>query len=620
MVAAANPRGPAAGRRARVTLTTVVTPIEDYALLSDCRTAALVSREGSIDWLCVPRFDSPSVFGALLGGPDQGRWSLRPADAQATATRHYDGDTFLLVTRWETASGVAEVHDAMPVDLQRRDVTRRIDVLRRIVGVSGEVVFDHELRVRFDYARALPWMRQTGTRSAPELTAIAGPDALVVRGAPLRADDHSHRGEVTVRAGDQVDISLTWHPSHRHAPEPLDAEAARIESRDWWRDWAARIDHTGPFEASVVRSLLVLRALSHRDTGGIVAAPTTSLPEQFGGARNWDYRYVWLRDAALTLQALLEHGFVGVAHHWREWLLRAIAGDAADMQIMYGIAGERELPERELSSLPGYDGAAPVRIGNGASAQYQADVVGEVMLALAAARDAGLEESHFSWPMERSLLRNTGENLDRPDNGIWEIRGEPRHFTHSRVMMWAAFDRGIRAVEEHGLSGPVDQWRQRRDTLRAEIDAHGVAEGRFVQHEATTEVDASLLLIPQVGYCAPDDPRMLATVAEIERTLLHDGLVRRYRTGTGVDGLAGGEHPFLACSFWLVQQYAATGRRDEATALMERLCGLANDLGLLSEEYDVEHGRHVGNTPQAFSHLALVRAADALRAADAPTA
>ncbi|WP_052226664.1 glycoside hydrolase family 15 protein [Microbacterium mangrovi] len=590
----------------------MVTPIEDYALLSDCRTAALVSREGSIDWLCVPRFDSPSAFGALLGGPDQGRWSLRPADPAATATRRYDGDTFLLITRWETATGVAEVHDVMPVDGHRHDVTRRIDVLRRVVGVSGEVVFDHELRVRFDYARALPWMRQTGTHAAPELTAIAGPDALVVRGAAFRADDHRHRGQVIVAAGEQVDISLTWHPSHRKAPEALDADAARAETREWWQDWAARIDHNGPFEASVVRSLLVLRALSHRDTGGIVAAPTTSLPEQFGGARNWDYRYVWLRDAALTLQALLEHGFVGVAHHWREWLLRAIAGDAADMQIMYGIGGERELPEHEMPSLPGYDGASPVRVGNDASGQYQADVVGEVMVALAAARDAGLEESHYSWPMERALLRETGDRLEEPDNGIWEIRGEPRHFTHSRVMMWAAFDRGIRAVEEHGLKGPVDQWRRRRDTLRAQIDEHGVAEGRFVQHDATTEVDASLLLIPQVGYCAADDPRMLATVAEIERTLLRDGLVRRYRTDTGVDGLEGDEHPFLACSFWLVQQYAASGRRDDAVALMERLCGLANDVGLLSEEYDVEQHRHVGNTPQAFSHLALVRAADAL--------
>jgi len=597
---------------ARTTLTVVVTPIEDYALLSDCRTAALVSREGSIDWLCVPRFDSPSVFGAILGGPDHGRWSLRPADPNATATRRYDGDTFLLVTRWETPTGVAEVHDVMPVDPHRHDAVRRIDVLRRVVGISGEVVFDHELRVRFDYARSLPWMRQTGTRDEPELTAIAGPDALVVRGAELRADDHRHRGEVTVRAGEHVDVVLTWHPSHRKAPAPLDADAAHSSTRAWWEEWAERIDHEGPFEQEVVRSLLVLRALSHRDTGGIVAAPTTSLPEQFGGARNWDYRYVWLRDAALTLQALLEHGFVGVAHHWREWLLRAIAGDAADMQIVYGIAGEREIGERELASLPGYDGAAPVRVGNGASGQYQADVVGEVMLALAAARDAGLEESHYSWPMERALLRHTGEHLDEPDNGIWEIRGEPRHFTHSRVMMWAAFDRGIRAVEEHGLSGPVDQWRRRRDTLREQIDAHGVAEGRFVQHDATTEVDASLLLIPQVGYCAADDPRMLATVAEIERTLMRDGLLRRYRTDSGVDGLDGDEHPFLACSFWLVQQYAASGRRDDANALMERLCGLANDVGLLSEEYDVEHRRHVGNTPQAFSHLALVRAADRL--------
>jgi GH15 family glucan-1,4-alpha-glucosidase len=592
----------------------VTTPIEDYALLSDCRTAALVSREGSIDWLCVPRFDSPSVFGAIVGGEEQGHWSLRPADATATAARRYDGDTFLLITRWETPTGVAEVHDVMPVDVHRHDTTRRIDVLRRVVGVSGEVVFDHQLRVRFDYARSMPWMRQTGTHAEPELTAIAGPDALVVRGAPLHADDHMHRGEVTVRAGEQVDISLMWHPSHRDAPEPLDADAARETTRDWWRDWAARIDHDGLFEDSVVRSLLVLRALSHRDTGGIVAAPTTSLPEQFGGARNWDYRYVWLRDAALTLQALLDHGFTGVAHHWRSWLLRAIAGDAADMQIMYGIGGERDLAEREMPSLPGYDGASPVRVGNGASNQYQADVVGEVMLALAAARDAGLEESHYSWPMERALLHHAAHNIDRRDNGIWEIRGEPQYFTHSRAMMWAAFDRGIRAVEEHGLPGPVDHWRELRARLRDEIDTHGVANGHFVQYAGTTEVDASLLALSQIGYCTADDPRMLATVAAIEDTLMPDGLVLRYRTASGVDGLAGTEHPFLACSFWLVQQYARSDRRDDAIALMRRLCGLANDVGLLSEEYDVEDHRHVGNTPQAFSHLALVRAADALAA------
>ena len=412
---------------------------------------------------------------------------------------------------------------------------------------------------------------------------------------------------------------MTWHPSHHAPPEQLDVDAVLAQTTQWWQSWADRIEHGGVYHDDVVRSLLLLRALSHQDTGGIVAAATTSLPEHFGGVRNWDYRFVWLRDAALTLQALIEHGFIGVAHHWRTWLLRAIAGDAGQMQIVYGIDGERDLWERELKSLPGYEGSAPVRIGNGAAEQYQADVVGEVLLALGAARDAGLEESAFSWPLERALLAHVAEQLDRPDNGIWEIRGEPRKFTHSRVMLWVAFDRAVQAVHEHGLDGPVERWERIRAELEAEIDAQGydAERGHFVQSYGTSEVDAALLVLPQVGFCAPDDPRMLGTVAEIERTLMADGLVHRYRTTTGVDGLAGHEHPFLACSFWLVVQYAASGRLADATALMDRLCGLANDVGMLSEEYDVHAHRHAGNTPQALSHLALVRAADAIAAASA---
>ncbi|MBN9188158.1 MAG: glycoside hydrolase family 15 protein, partial [Microbacterium sp.] len=414
-------------------------PIEDYALLSDCRTAALVSRDGSIDWLCVPRFDSASVFGALLGDEEQGCWSLRPADPEAVSTRAYAGDTFELVTRWETAEGVAEVHDVMPVDKRHLDVVRRVDLIRRVVGISGRVEFVNHLRMRFDYARAIPWVRQAGTADAPELRAIAGPDALVLRGVAVAPDDHAHSGRLAVAAGETRDLSLTWHPSHHAPPEQLDVDAVLAQTTEWWQSWADRIEHGGVYHDDVVRSLLLLRALSHQDTGGIVAAATTSLPEDFGGVRNWDYRFVWLRDAALTLQALIEHGFIGVAHHWRTWLLRAIAGDAGQMQIVYGIDGERDLWERELKSLPGYEGSAPVRIGNGAAEQYQADVVGEVLLALGAARDAGLEESAFSWPLERALLAHVAEQLDRPDNGIWEIRGEPRKFTHSRVMLWVAF-------------------------------------------------------------------------------------------------------------------------------------------------------------------------------------
>ncbi|MGM7668507.1 glycoside hydrolase family 15 protein [Microbacterium sp. A93] len=591
-------------------------PIEDYALLSDCRTAALVSRDGSIDWLCLPRFDAPSVFGALLGDPSHGRWLLRPQDAEATVARHYLPDTFILVTRWESASGVAEVQDFLAI------TEDRTDVVRRIVGISGTVEFTTELRMHFDYARALPWVRQVGTPEAPALHATAGPEAVIVRGVALVASDHAHTATFEISAGETRDLTLAWFPSFEDAPVPLDVEPAIARTRSWWQGWASSIAHEGPHRGAVVRSLLVLRALTNRDTGGIVAAPTTSLPEQFGGPRNWDYRFVWLRDAALTLEALIAHGFLEEVHHWRRWLLRAVAGEPEEVQIMYGIAGERDLAERELSSLPGYDGAAPVRIGNGAVDQYQADVIGEVLVALEAARLAGLDETEFSWPLQRALIARVIAGVDRPDNGIWEIRGEPQFFTHSRVMMWAALDRGVRAVREHGMSGDAEVWAHMCDRLRAEIDERGVhPDGYFVQHYDSGEVDASLLTLPQVGYCAADDPRMLRTVERMEQTLVRDGLLMRYRTSSGVDGLEGGEHPFLACSFWLVEQYAASGRIDDARALMDRLVGLANDVGLLSEEYDVEGARHAGNTPQAFSHLTLVRAADALaghtgRAAD----
>lgn len=583
-------------------------PIEDYALLSDCRTGALVSKEGSIDWLCLPRFDAPSLFGALLGEAANGCWTLRPVDETATSERHYVSDTFILVTRWETADGVAEVHEFMPLQPSRSDV------VRRIVGITGRVEFVTELRLHFDYSRRLPWVRQVGTSEEPALRATAGPEAVIVRGVRLVAEDHRHRGTLTVSADEAHDLTLSWFPSHEHPPTPLHVDDAIAATRSWWQGWASGIQHDGAYRGEVVRSLLVLRALTNKDTGGIVAAATTSLPEEFGGSRNWDYRFVWLRDAALTLEALIAHGFLTEAHHWRRWLLRAVAGEPNEVQIMYGIAGERDLIERELTSLPGYGGAAPVRIGNGAVDQYQGDVIGEVLVALECARLAGLEEGSFSWPLQRALIEQVIASIDRPDNGIWEIRGEPQWFTHSRVMMWAALDRGVRAVQEHGLAGDADRWAAVRDSLRDEIDERGVDadQGYFVQHYGSTEVDASLLVLPQVGYCAPDDPRMLRTVEQIERTLLTDGFLRRYRTESGVDGLDGGEHPFIACSFWLVEQYATTGRLDEARDLMERLVGMANDLGLLSEEYDVGQDRQAGNTPQALSHLSLIRAADAL--------
>lgn len=590
----------------------MATRIEDYALLSNCRTAALVSKTGSIDWLCLPRLDSASTFGALLGDESHGRWALRPADPDATVTRRYDRDTFVLITRWQSGDAIAEVHDFMPIEPDPSVDIRRTDVVRRIVGIRGSMTFEQRLSIRFDYSRAMPWVRQTGTPRQPRLIAMAGPDALILRGAKLRPTGREHRGEVAVSAGERRDLLLTWFPSHRPTPDELDVDDQLERTRTWWQSWADRVEHSGPHHESVVRSLLILRALTNHETGGIAAAATMALPEEIGGERNWDYRYVWLRDAALTLEALLDHGFLALAENWRTWLLRAVAGDPADLQIMYGLAGERDLTERVLDALPGYEGSTPVRVGNGAASQYQADVVGEVLVTLSAARSAGLKESAFSWPLERKLLHFVAEQIERRDHGLWEIRGEPHMFTHSRVMIWASFDRGVRAVEEFGLDGPVDTWRALRDRMRDEIDREGVRNGHFTQYYGTDEVDASLLLLAEVGYCTPDDPRMLATVDRLEQTLMHDGLLHRYRTDTGVDGLAGGESPFLACSFWLVEQYAATDRRDEADALMQRLCALANDVGMLSEEYDPVAERQVGNTPQAFSHLALVRAADAL--------
>ncbi|MFE4952325.1 glycoside hydrolase family 15 protein [Leifsonia sp. NPDC056665] len=583
-------------------------PIEDYALISDCFTGALVGRDGSIDWLCLPRYDSQSTFGALLGTEDHGRWLLAPSDPEATSTREYERDTMILVTRWRTATGEVEVVDAMPMG------DHRADLVRRVRGVSGHVELREELRIRFGYASAIPWVRKMTDEKPAALVAVAGPDGLVFRGSALHAADHAHEGRFTVHAGQTVDLSMTWFPSHRPAPAALDVETSLQNTREWWTMWAESCDHEGPYRAEVVRSLLILRALTHLETGGIVAAATTSLPEQFGGERNWDYRYVWLRDASLTIAVLLAHGYDDSVDHWRDWLLRAIAGDPGDVQIMYGLAGERDLAERELDSLPGYQGAHPVRIGNGASTQFQADVIGEVMLALDHGRTAGVQETRFSWALQRALMGYLEQNWRKPDHGIWEIRGEPQTFTHSRGLVWAAFDCAIRGVEQFGLDGPVERWRHLRDEIRADIEANGYDEGRgsYVQYFGSTEVDASLLLLAQVGYCAFDDPRMLGTVKAIEQDLLRDGLPLRYRTEKGVDGLPPGEHPFLACSFWLVEQYARSHRIDDATRLMDRLVSLANDVGMLSEEYDVEGRSQVGNTPQALTHLALVRAADAI--------
>ncbi|MFC5928673.1 glycoside hydrolase family 15 protein [Cryobacterium melibiosiphilum] len=623
--------------------------IEDYALISDCHTAALVGRDGSIDWLCLPRYDSASMFGALLGDPNHGRWQLAPTSALTTdaaappagttATRAYRGTTFILTTVWTTPAGRVEVTDFMPHG------NGRADVVRRVRGISGTVEMTQDLRIRFGYATSVPWVRQLdhseGASPGPHghgLIAVAGPDAIVVRGPKMHADDHRHRSTFTVTANETVDIQLAWYPSHQPIPFPIDVDAALRTTAAWWEGWARTCSHDGPLRDQVVRSMLVLRALTHEETGGIVAAATTSLPEQAGGVRNWDYRYVWLRDASLTLEVLLSHGYAEEAEEWRAWLLRAIAGDPNDVQIMYGLSGERYLPERSLTSLPGHRGAAPVRVGNGAVDQFQSDVIGEVMVALHSARAAGVTETKFSWPLQRALMKFLEDNWRRPDQGIWEVRGPARHFTHSRVMVWAAFDRAVRGITECGLPGPLERWTALRDEVRRDIDENGfntelnsftqyygsTEDSGSTEDPGSTEADAALLVLAQVGFCAPTDPRMLGTVARLERTLLRHGLLLRYRTDSEtqpdatVDGLPPGEHPFLACSFWLVEQYARSGRADDANALMSRLLGFVNDVGLISEEYDVPGGHQMGNTPQALSHLALVRAADAIAAGAAP--
>jgi GH15 family glucan-1,4-alpha-glucosidase len=583
-------------------------PIEDYAMISDCQSAALVGRNGSIDWLCFPRYDSPSMFGALLGDESHGRWLLAPEEDAATSTRAYVENTFMLVTRWTTSTGEVEVTDFMPHG------NRSADIVRRVRGVSGTVSMRQEVRIRFDYARAVPWVRQVQGEDTPGIIATAGPDAVIIRGPRLRPHGEKHEGVFEVAAGDTVDLVLNWYPSYRDAPRAIDVDALALSTRAWWDEWTSGISHQGAYHEHVVRSLIVLRALTHEDTGGIAAAATTSLPEQFGGARNWDYRYTWLRDASLTLSVLINHGYLEEATAWRGWLLRAIAGDPADVQIMYGLAGERDLVERELPNFPGYEDSSPVRIGNGAVDQYQADVIGEVMVALQEAREKGIRDQRHAWPVQRALMTFTEEHWQRKDSGIWEMRGAERYFTHSRVMVWAAFDRAIKAHERFGLDGPVARWQSLRSRIEEEIEEQGFDKerGTYVQAYGSTEVDASLLILPQVGYVKATDPRMLGTVAAIEQDLMPDGLVMRYRSGQSDDGLAPGEYPFLACSFWLVEQYASSGRHDDALRLMDRLVGLANDVGLLSEEYDIKGGRQAGNTPQALSHLALVRAADAI--------
>ena len=583
--------------------------IEDYALLGDLQTAALVERGGSIDWLCFPRFDSDACFAALLGGPENGRWLLAPT-SPATSSRRYLHDTLVLETTWETEDGsVARVLDFMPPRGKAPDLVRIVE------GVRGRVEFRSELTIRFGYGRVVPWVRKR-THEENTRVALAGPDALCFR-TPARTRGEGMRtvSELAVDEGERVPFVLTWFPSHEDVPAQVDAEVALAETESFWREWseACPLELPESWAPIVRRSLIVLKALTYQPTGGIVAAPTTSLPESIGSVRNWDYRYCWLRDATLTLLALLHCNHADEAGEWRRWLIRAVAGDPADVQIMYGVAGERRLDEYELPWLDGYEGSAPVRVGNAASEQFQLDVYGEVLDCLYQARAHGLPFDPNAWKIQLALLDHLEGTWDKPDAGIWEIRGEPRHFVHSKAMAWVAFDRAVRTIEEgHGPDGPVDRWRAVRDEIHREVCEKGFDErlGSFVQSYGSHELDASLLLLPLVGFLPASDERIRGTVEAVERDLLQGGFLLRYRTRQdGVDGLPPGEGVFLPCSFWLADCYELLGRHDDAHALFERLIGLSNDLGLLSEEYDPAGDRLLGNFPQAFTHLALVNTA-----------
>ncbi|MET9484577.1 glycoside hydrolase family 15 protein [Streptomyces sp. NPDC006638] len=577
--------------------------IEDYALIGDLQTAALVGRNGSIDWLCLPRFDSAACFAALLGDEDNGHWRIAPKDAGDSTRRSYVDDTLVLESVWETRTGAVKVTDFMP----QRDTAP--DIVRIVEGLSGSVEMRSTLRLRFDYGSVVPWMR----RSDGHRVAVAGPDSVWLRSEPHVKTWGQHFttfSSFTVGAGEKVAFVLTWHPSHKKRPDLIDPYEALEQSLEGWREWSARCRYDGPHRDAVMRSLITLKALIYAPTGGIVAAPTTSLPEEIGGVRNWDYRYCWLRDSTLVLGALLSAGYLDEAAAWRDWLLRAVAGDPADLQIMYGVGGERRLPETELTWLRGYEGSSPVRTGNEAVEQLQLDVYGEVMDSLHLARASGLPATSHAWKLQLSLLGFLESRWREPDEGLWEVRGPRRHFVHSKVMAWVAADRAVRTLEDDpSLPGDVARWRAMRDEVHDEVCAKGYDPVRntFTQSYGSGELDAAALLIPQVGFLPPDDPRVVGTVDAVREELMQGGFVRRYSTeGPLVDGLPGGEGTFLVCSFWLADALRMTGRHDEAEELFARLLELRNDVGLLSEEYDPVAGRQLGNFPQAFSHIGLV--------------
>ncbi|MER8236790.1 glycoside hydrolase family 15 protein [Streptomyces sp. NPDC101490] len=590
--------------------------IDDYALIGDLQTAALVGRDGSVDWLCLPRFDSAACFTALLGDEDNGHWRIAPKGATTCTDRRYAEDSLILETYWETRTGTVKVVDFMP----QRD--RAPDLMRIVEGVSGTVEMSAVLRLRFDYGSIVPWMR----RSEGHRVAVAGPDAVWLRSDPpvkTWGQQFSTCSSFTVSAGEKVAWVLTWHPSHEPRPELVDPHQALEQSLADWREWAARCTYRGPYREAVMRSLITLKALTYAPTGGIVAAPTTSLPEEIGGVRNWDYRACWLRDSSLTLGALLAAGYVEEASAWRDWLLRSVAGDPADLQIMYGPAGERRLPETNLPWLRGYGDSAPVRTGNAAVDQFQLDVYGEVMDSLDRARLAGIPAERHAWNLQLSLLGFLESTWREPDEGLWEVRGPRRHFTHSKVMAWVAADRAVRTLEaDPSLPGDAGRWRAMRDEIHEQVCARGYDPVRntFTQSYGSAELDAATLLIPQVGFLPPDDPRVVGTVDAVRAELTHGGFVRRYTPSGAVDGLPGQEGTFLVCSFWLADALRLTGRTEEARTLFERLVALRNDVGLLAEEYDPVAGRQLGNFPQAFSHIGLVGTAFALARDDSEPA
>ena len=590
--------------------------IEDYALIGNMLSAALVGYDGSIDWLCLPRFDSPACFAALLGGAENGRWRIAPTGEVTRRSRCYITDTAVLETRFETATGAVTITDFMPLSNDEE----KIDVVRIVTGVEGEVEMEMELALRFEYGKAVPWVR----RRDYGISAIAGPDAIELHTSlPLHGENMTTCSRFTVAKGENVPMTLSYHRSHRQPHFVADRHESLDRTLSWWREWVKR----GSFEGMpdnwrdpVVRSLITLKMLIYAPTGGIVAAPTTSLPEALGGERNWDYRYCWLRDSALTLYALLNAGYREEAEAWRQWLLRAVAGHPQQLQIMYGIAGERWLPEFEVPWLAGYEDSRPVRVGNDAAGQTQLDVYGELLDTLHAAREAELQPQTEAWRLQRVLLQHLEKNWQTLDRGIWEVRGDPRAFTHSRMMAWVAFERAIASAEHFNLDGPVDRWKKVRDAIHDDICEHGFDEEKnsFVQYYGGDALDASLLLMPQVGFLPPDDPRVTGTIAAIERELMRDGFVLRYSTHETDDGLAGEEGAFLACSFWLADAYVLCGRHEDARALFDRLLSLRNDLGLLAEEYDPRYKRLVGNFPQAFSHIGLINTAHNLVEAKGP--